>query len=142
MNMNRSHALLPVVFLAGASVVAPAEQPLACNINALSAPQRERHRALGEKLRRSVVERVELSNGYTLVLDPGRLPLDAAGEPYCVVEVAQWGDLEARCCPFLEFGIELPASGKTVRLRLTGGKLVKEFLETELGLGKESKKPL
>jgi len=132
--MKLSHTLLPLVVLAGSSVSAPAEEPLACNVNALSAPQRERHRALGEKIRAAVVDRVELSNGYALILDFGRLPLDAAGAPFCVVEVAEWVDLEARCCPFLDFGIEVAGKGGPARLKLTGGKNVKAFLRTELGL--------
>jgi hypothetical protein len=109
-----------------------AEAPLACDVNALSAPQRERDRALGEKLHRAVVGRVELADGYTLVLDLGRLPADSAGAPFCVVEVAEWVDLEARCCPFLHFGIDVSGSGRTMRLRMTGGKGVKSFLKEEL----------
>jgi hypothetical protein len=50
------------------------------------------------------------------------------------VEVAEWVDLESRCCPFLEFGIDVSEKGRVVRLRLTGGKGVKSFLKSELGL--------
>jgi hypothetical protein len=53
------------------------------------------------------------------------------------VEVAEWVDLEARCCPFLDFGIDVSGRGRTVRLRLTDGKGVKSFLKTELGLLEE-----
>jgi len=129
---------VPAVVLA-ASTLAPvppstAEEPLVCNVGALNARERERHQKLGKLLRAAVVEKTELENGFVFALDLSRLPLDAAGEPFCVVEVAQWVDLEARCCPFLAFGIELPGKGKVVRLRLTGGKGVKAFLESELGL--------
>jgi hypothetical protein len=132
--MKLSHTFLSLVVMTGSSVSAPAEEPLVCNVNALSAPQRERHRALGEKIRAAVVDRVELSNGYSLVLDFGRLPLDAAGAPFCIVEVAEWVEMEAKCCPFLEFGIEVAGKGGPARLKLTGGKNVKEFLKSELGL--------
>jgi hypothetical protein len=125
---------LPFLVLLGLSAAGLSEKPIACDPNALSGSQRERHRALGEKLRAAVAGRVELANGYTLVLDLDRLPPDAAGFPFCVVEVAEWVDLESRCCPFLEFGIEVPAKGRVVRLRLTGGRGVKPFLRTELGL--------
>ena len=131
--MKFRHAF-PLFALFGLAVSAFADEPLTCDVNALSVPQRERHRALGEKLHGAVVERVELSNGYTLVLDLGRLPADSAGAPFCVVEVAEWVDLEARCCPFLEFGIDVAGKGRVVKLRLTGGKGVKAFLRTELGL--------
>ena len=129
---------LPFFALFGLSVSTLAEAPLACDVNALTAPQRERHRALGDRLHSAVVGRVELANGYTLVLDLGRLPADSAGNPFCVVEVAEWVDLEARCCPFLDFGIDVSERGRTVKLRLTGGKGVKAFLKTELGLLAES----
>lgn len=129
---------LPFFVLIGLSASALADEPLACDVNALSAPQRERHRALGDRLHSAVVGRVELANGYTLFLDLGRLPVDSAGPSFCVVEVAEWVDLEARCCPFLDFGIDVSERGRSVRLRLTGGKGVKAFLKTELGLLAES----
>jgi hypothetical protein len=132
--MKLSHTVLPLVLLAASSVSAPAEEPLACNLNALSPAQRERHHALGEKIRAAAVDRVELSNGYSLVLDFRRLPLDRAGAPFCVVEVAEWVEMESKCCPFLDFGITVAGKGGPVSLRLTGGKNVKAFLQTELGL--------
>jgi len=126
------------VVLAAASLtsvpIAFAEEPFVCNVAALNARERERHEKLGKLLRSAVVEKTELENGFVFALDLARLPKDAAGEPFCVVEVAQWVDLEARCCPFLAFGIELSDRGKAVRLRLTGGRGVKAFLESELGL--------
>lgn len=128
------NTILSLLALAGFFASSPATEPLVCNLNALNGPERERHQALGEKLKSAVVRREELANGYTLVLDLGRLPRDAAGSPFCVVEVAEWVDLEARCCPFLDFGIELAGKGGNVKLRLTGGKNVKAFLEEELGL--------
>jgi hypothetical protein len=131
MNFRRT---LPFVVLLGFSAAGLSEKPLACDVNALSGPQRERHRTLGENLRGAVSGRGELANGYTLVLDLDRLPADSAGSPFCVVEVAEWVDLESRCCPFLEFGIDVSGKGRVVRLRLTGGKGVKSFLRTELGL--------
>jgi hypothetical protein len=126
--------LLPAIVLVAPSIGAAAEEALVCNVNALTAAQRERHEKLGRMLHSAVVERAEIENGYVFVLDLGRLPADAAGAAFCVVEVAEWVDLESRCCPFLSFGIELEPKGKTVRLRLAGGKGVKAFLGSELGL--------
>jgi len=126
--------LLSAIVLVAPSAAVVAEEPLVCNIAALTGAQHERHQKLGRLLRSAVVERAELENGYVLVLDLGRLPVDSAGAPFCVVEVAEWVDLESRCCPFLSFGIEVEPKGKTVRLRLTGGKGVKAFLEAEIGL--------
>jgi hypothetical protein len=126
-------AILPFALLAAFGAVAPAAEPLACNLQALNPSQRERHRLLSEKIRSAVVDRVELRNGYALILDLHRLPTDAAGLPFCVVEVAEWVDLEARCCPFLDFGIEVRGKGGAVRLSLTGGENVKAFLREEFG---------
>jgi hypothetical protein len=47
--------------------------------------------------------------------------------------LAEWIELERRCCPFLEFKIELPAAGASIVLHLSGGEGVKEFLSTALG---------
>jgi hypothetical protein len=127
--------LLSAIVLVGPSVAPPAaaENALVCNVAALTAAQHERHQKLGRLLRSAVVQKAELENGYDFVMDLGRLPADSAGEAFCVVEVAEWVDLESRCCPFLSFGIELEPKGKTVRLRLTGGKGAKAFLESEAG---------
>jgi hypothetical protein len=134
--MKSWFTLLSAIVLVAPSVAvgAAAEEALVCNVHALTAAQHGRHQKLGRMLRSSIVERAELENGYVYVLDLGRLPVDSAGAPFCVVEVAEWVDLESRCCPFLSFGIELEPKGKTVRLRLTGGKGVKAFLGSELGL--------
>ena len=126
--------LLPAVALVALASATVAEEVFVCNVGALTASQRERHQKLGRMLRSAAVERAELESGYVFVLDLGRLPVDSAGAAFCVVEVAEWVDLESRCCPFLSFGIEVEPKGKTVRLRLTGGKGVKPFLESELGL--------
>ena len=132
--MRLRPTLLPAIVLVAPAAVAAAEETFVCNVNALTAAQRERHRKLGRMLRSAVVERAELENGYVFVLDPGRLPADSAGRTFCVVEVGEWVDLESRCCPFLTFGIEVEPEGKIVRLRLTGGKGVKAFLDSELGM--------
>jgi hypothetical protein len=129
--MRRRYAASILLALPAFSVRASASEPIACHVDALSRSQRDRHQTLAEKLRSAIVEKTELANGYVLALDLSRLPTDAAGAPFCVVEVAEWVDLEARCCPFLDFGIDLPGKGGLVRLRLTGGNGVKAFLETE-----------
>ncbi|HKD18143.1 MAG TPA: hypothetical protein VKG23_09745 [Thermoanaerobaculia bacterium] len=131
--------LLPAVALVVSAAVTVAEDAFVCQINALTPSQRERHQKLGQLLRSAVVEKTELENGYAFVMDLGRLPVDSAGESFCVVEVAEWVDLESRCCPFLAFGIEVEPKGKTVRLRLTGAKGVKTVLESELELLEKGK---
>lgn len=127
--------LVPVALaFASALPAAPPLEPLVCRLDALTPAQRERQQLLAARLKRAVVERAELPDGYSLTLDLARLSADSRGLPFCVVEVAEWVDLESRCCPFLDFGIDVKGKGGTVRLRLTGPENVKPFLEEELGL--------
>ena len=126
-------ALSLVLAAASGAAAVRAQDPIACNLFALSAPERDRHHALGEKLR-SVAKVTELPDGYALTLDLKRLGVDAQGKPWCVVEVAQWAEMESRCCPFLNFGIDLRGKDGAVTLRLTGGPGVKEFLKSEMRL--------
>ena len=117
-----------------ALAAAPSTAPLVCRLDALTAPQRERQQLLAARLKGAVVGRAELPDGYDLTLDLSRIPADGHGQPFCVVEVAEWVDLESRCCPFLDFGIDVRGKGGVVGLRLTGPANVKQFLEEEFGL--------
>ena len=119
----RTFFLTPLLLLAGITTVAVADEPLACNMSALTKQERERYGVLSQKLAKAVVSQTELADGYAFSLR--NMPL---------AEVAEWVAFESRCCPFLNFGIELPSRSETLKLRLTGGKGVKEFLVAELGL--------
>jgi hypothetical protein len=105
--------------------------PLACRLDALDAAQRDRHRLLSEKLVGAVVATRELADGWEVSLDLARIR-DPKGLPYCVVELAEWVDLESRCCPFIDFGIDASGRGGPVRLRLTGREGVKELIASEV----------
>ena len=129
--MNLLSLVVPLVFAVGVPASAPVGEPLVCRLEALSPSERERHQHLAEALRRAVTEISELPTGYSLTLDLSRLPADAKGLPFCV---AEWVDLESRCCPFLDFEISLRDKGRHITLRLTGGPDVKRFLREELGL--------
>jgi hypothetical protein len=133
MGFERTTPLLLAALAVSPAAVFAAE-PLVCNVNALSPAERDRHLALGQELKSAVAKVAELPDGYEMTLDFKKMGLDARGLPYCVVEVAQWVDLESRCCPFVDFGIELKGKDRLVTLRLTGGPEVKDFLKTELGL--------
>jgi len=139
--MNRNSIALPLAFIAAAPAIAPAaraDEPLVCNIRALTDTQREQHLVRGRKLLGAVVRTTELPNGYELALDLTRLK-DSQGDPWCVVELAEWVDLESKCCPFLDFQIDVSGKGSEVRMRLTGRAAnVKEFLRSEIPiLGKK-----
>jgi hypothetical protein len=108
---------------AGAAEVAKGTRVLACNMNALTGEQRARHAAVTRRLLEHAT-RKELADGYLFTID--RAHIDVA-------ELAEWVADEARCCPAVDFHVELPAFGP-LALRLDGGADVKEFIAAEVGL--------
>ena len=82
---------------------------VACNLNAISPAQRSRYRDLGEKLRRAIQHRSELSSGYTYELD---------AETITLLEAAQWITMERLCCPFLTFSLKV--GDDAFRLTISG----------------------
>jgi hypothetical protein len=127
--------IVPLLSVTAAPGPARSEEPLVCRLDALKPAERDRHHLLSGLLRSAVTDRAELADGFELTLDLTRLPADAKGSPFCFAEVAEWAELESRCCPFLDFQIGLRDKGRVVTLRLTGGEKVKMFLREELGLG-------
>lgn len=99
--------------------------PIACDLTAMDAHERDRYEAVREQLDAAVQEVRELSNGYAF-----RYTADAA----LVIAAAEFVTLERRCCPFFTFVLEVEAGGGPLWLRLTGGEGVKEFLRSEMGL--------
>jgi len=97
--------------------------PLACNLKAMTAEQRARHRELAGALRRDAQEIAELPDGLRLRLPAGWW-LDAA----------EFVALEKLCCPFLRFRLEMAEEGGPLLLSLTGRAGVREFLRAELGI--------
>ncbi len=126
--MISTHAILPWLLLAAATA-SSSSVPLVCRLDALTASERERHRLLAETLQRAIVGTSELPDGYEVSVDLARVPGTSRSRP--LVQVAQWVDLESRCCPFLDFEISLPGKGRIARLRLTGGQGIKAFLAAE-----------
>jgi hypothetical protein len=120
--------------LAAPSVASRADASLACNVRALAPRERERHHLIAEKLASTVTRHRELANGYEFALDLSKAPPDAAGAPFCAAEIGEWIELESRCCPFLDFGLDVHGRDRTVTLRLTGPEGVKAFLEEEIPL--------
>src|SRR6059058_6247544 len=107
----------------GAVEVAKPKRILACDMTAMTAQQRARHRQMTKRLLDHST-RKELADGYLFTIDPKRIS---------VPELADWLANEVRCCPAVDFHVELPASGP-LTLRLDGGAVVKAFLAEELGL--------
>ena len=100
--------------------------PLVCDLTAMDAEQRERHRVVAQHLHGAVQEVRELSDGYAF-----RLPV----EPSTVLLAAEFITLERLCCPFLTLVLEMEGERGPLWLKLTGREGVKPFLRAELGLG-------
>jgi len=96
---------------------------LVCDMSALTAEQRARHQAMTRRLLEHAT-RDELAEGYLFTIDRTHIS---------VAELAEWVADESRCCPAVDFHVELPAFGP-LTLRLDGGADVKQFIAAELGL--------
>lgn len=96
---------------------------LACDMSALTAEQRTRHAAMTRRLLEHAA-REELAEGYLFTVDRGEVS---------AADLAEWVAGESRCCPAVDFHLELPAFG-ALTLRIDGGADVKAFIAAELGL--------
>jgi hypothetical protein len=93
--------------------------PVACNLNAFTAEQGERHRALVAALRAGVRAVREVENGWAY-----EMPSDA---DTCRAAM-EFATLERLCCPFLTFRLEMVPQAGTLTLTLTGPDGTKEVL--------------
>jgi hypothetical protein len=93
--------------------------PIACDLDALTAAERERRASLARGLVAKARSVRELSDGYALELDPAddlaRASLD-------------WLLLERRCCRFFHLELALEPDGGALWVGLRGGPGVKELL--------------
>lgn len=96
-----------------------------CNVKALTASERARHKKLTEKLMTSRSDTVETDKGYEFQYSPAKVS---------VAEVAEWVEMESKCCPFFDFHIDLEQEGQLVCLRLTGREGIKAFIRAEFSL--------
>ena len=97
--------------------------PIACDMEAFTPEQRRRHSDLSEELRQTTEEVKELSNGYAF-----RYKRDEN----TWMRVAEYVDLERRCCPFFSFDLKREAESGDVWLSLTGREGVRAFLAEQI----------
>jgi hypothetical protein len=100
--------------------------PLACDLTAMTAEQRERRQVLAQRVHAAVQETRDLPDGYAFRF---------AADPALCLTAAEFMTLERLCCPFFAFALELEGEGGPLWLRITGREGVKQFLRAELGLG-------
>jgi hypothetical protein len=103
--------------------IAKPQRILACNMNALTKEQRARHETVTKGLLQHAT-RKDLAEGFLFTIDRAHVS---------VAELAEWVADESRCCPAVDFHVELPAFGP-LTLRMDGGADVKQFIAAELGL--------
>jgi hypothetical protein len=101
------------------------ESPLACNMLALNAEERKRHKVVAEKMRAAVKEAQPLPDGYAFRF---------GAEQATILLVSEFIARERLCCPFFRFELTAEQENGPLWLRLRGREGVKEFIEAELGL--------
>jgi hypothetical protein len=100
------------------------DPPIACQLKALDARERARQKELLEIVRGKIRRVVELEDGFEI-----ELPAD----PASFMEVAEWVNLERRCCAFAKFAI-ISMEEDDLRVRLSGGPGAREVLLAEMGI--------
>jgi hypothetical protein len=101
------------------------ELPIACDMTALDAAQRERQQVLMKNFHASIQETEEMDDGYAF-----RLEADEAA----ILAAAEFIAIERLCCPFLTFELAVGAVGEPVWLRISGREGVKRLIEAEFGV--------
>ena len=97
------------------------EIPIACDLAAIPADEREAHETLARQLFfEAIAERHELSDGFAFQFRADQYAL-------LVAFVAN----ERLCCPFFRFTVEVMPARGPIWLHITGGEGVKEFIQSE-----------
>ena len=97
---------------------------LTCNINGIPLQERARYGQLVEVLRRAIQKRRELPDGYAFQMDTKQIG---------TAQLAEWIELERKCCPFFGFEIRWTPKNEAVWLHLSGPEGVKDFILDEFG---------
>jgi hypothetical protein len=119
--MTRHSRVLALLLALTPMARAEAAGPIACNLGVFNRAERARHLELIAVLKEKVTEVRELPDGYAFRYDPDLLrPL------------AEWATPETKCCPFIDFQLELePQPGGVAWLWLRGESEVKELIRTD-----------
>jgi hypothetical protein len=101
------------------------ESPFACNMLALDAEGRQRHKTVTEQMHAAMKEVQELPDGYAF-----RFPAEQA----TILLVSEFIARERLCCPFFTFELVAEREDGPLWLRLRGREGVKIFIKAELGI--------
>jgi len=95
------------------------ETPIACRLDAIAAGDHARYNELRQMLAAAAIGKCELPNGIEVQISTRRMAL---------AQLAEWISFERKCCPFLDFRIDVAPESGPVWVSLTGREGVKEFL--------------
>jgi hypothetical protein len=95
-------------------------RPIACNMSALSAAERRRYDSLRSLVLKAVDHVVETPIGFHLRI----------GSSASIADVAEWMEMEHRCCAFLDINLSLGGDG-TTWIEIGGSAAIKVFLREE-----------
>jgi hypothetical protein len=101
------------------------ESPFACNMSALDAEDRRRHKTVTEQMRALTKEAQALPDGYAFRFSAGQST---------ILLVSEFIARERLCCPFFTFEMVAEQDDGPLWLRLRGRDGVKEFIKSEFGI--------
>src|SRR4051794_28038044 len=93
--------------------------PIACNLKAFVPQERAQWRQRLDQAMSAVTSKRPLPVGYSLKIDARKATFR---------DVAEWVELERKCCPFFTFKHRMQAEDGAVWLNLRGRRGVKEFI--------------
>jgi hypothetical protein len=97
--------------------------PLACDMNAIPADERDAHVETAKNLFASVMEVKPSDDGYFL-----RLPVETAS----LLEATKFIANERLCCPFFKFSLTMEPGSTALWLYVGGGEDIKAFAQEEI----------
>jgi hypothetical protein len=122
---SRAHGQCATRIVKDDSRTAADQSGFYCNLKALSPAERAQHHQLTERFKAARVETNELADGYAFRFQAGQVSIS---------DLATWVSWEQKCCPFLDFEIELQRDRGPLWLKLRGREGVKEFMRHEFGM--------
>ncbi len=103
--------------------MAPTSQlsPIACRLDALSGPERDREARLLMEFRTALRPIRETEHGFVF---------EAPSDPETLARLGEFIGLERLCCPFLTFELSAPSERRAVTLHISGQAGAKQFLSS------------
>ena len=96
-----------------------------CNVKAMNPAERAVHKELTDRMIHARRKITETPDGYEFRLDASAVSLP---------DLANWAVMEAKCCPFFDFHLNLENQGSALHLRLSGPEGVKPFIRLEFAI--------